>query len=386
MVIGILLLTLLAYLLYRHKFWRQAVLVTLFVLALSWFVDGFTSSTFYASYIDPLENMQDEIEPLDFIASTRPAVKDDHIVIVNIGIGGRRQLADMIKAIDKMNPRVIGLDVIFNCEGGRRDSINCPQLLDTLGNRLLSNAIREAGNVVLGSKLMWSTSLAKIDSDQVDSLELSDSPFNDYSQHGFTTLPTNATFAEDVMVCRSMYPSRTVKGKRELAWSVRVAMLYDSAKANKFLNRDNDEELINFRGNIYYPKALNKEISPEELDPTQTLAMFPVIDVDDVQNGTVQPEYIKDKIVIMGYVGKYIGDPSALADKFFTPLNRKISGRSNPDTFGPVIHANIVAEILNEDYIDEQPQFDALVINFGFVCFMSQCCSSFVKNGKSGLT
>ena len=32
---------------------------------------------------------------------------------------------------------------------GLRDSINCPALLDTLGNLMLSQAIQEAGNVVL---------------------------------------------------------------------------------------------------------------------------------------------------------------------------------------------------------------------------------------------
>ena len=38
-------------------------------------------------------------------------------------------------------------------------------------------------------------------------------------------------------------------------------------------------------------------------------------------------------------------------DKFITPLNEKYIGRAFPDMYGGVVHANIIAMILNEDYI-----------------------------------
>jgi CHASE2 domain-containing sensor protein len=64
------------------------------------------------------------------------------------------------------------------------------------------------------------------------------------------------------------------------------------------------------------------------------------------------PSLFKDKIVIMGFLGKRFGDP-AWEDKFFTPLNKNVAGRANPDMFGPVIHANSAIMILNEDYINQ---------------------------------
>jgi CHASE2 domain-containing sensor protein len=69
----------------------------------------------------------------------------------------------------------------------------------------------------------------------------------------------------------------------------------------------------------------------------------------------------------MGAMGDYFGDP-AWTDKYFTPLNKKVAGRANPDMFGVVVHANIVAMILNGDFIDELTQWQKYLIAF-FVCF-----------------
>jgi hypothetical protein len=71
----------------------------------------------------------------------------------------------------------------------------------------------------------------------------------------------------------------------------------------------------------------------------------------------------RDNIVIMGYLGDYLGDP-AWEDKFFTPLNKVVAGRANPDMFGPVVHANAVAMILNEDYVDQMPDWAQYAIAF----------------------
>src|SRR5271156_4542283 len=77
----------------------------------------------------------------------------------------------------------------------------------------------------------------------------------------------------------------------------------------------------------------------------------------------------KDRIVVMGFLGAYLGDPS-WEDKFFTPLNKKVAGRANPDMFGVVLHANAVAMILNEDYINEFPDLLLKVIAF-VTCVLS---------------
>jgi hypothetical protein len=261
------------------------------------------------------------------------------------------------------------MDALYNCEGGLRDSINCPQLLDTLGNMMLSSAIQEAGNVVLGIKLMQTDSLSRFDTNEDDSIEISDPVFSDYAQEGFVTIPTDATYQEDVKISRTIYPSRVVNGKRELAFSVRMAMIYDSVKTKKFLARGKDEEIINFRGNIEVRQLRINSLKNEETSTTNFGTMFFVVDAEDVLTGNVSPELFQDKVVVMGYLGDYLGD-DAWEDKFYTPLNKKLGGRANPDMFGPVVHSNVVAMILNEDYVDVLTDWQKYLIAI-LVCFLT---------------
>lgn len=108
--------------------------------------------------------------------------------------------------LNHLKPKVIGVDS-FDCEGGLYDTLNCPQLLDTLGNLMLSNAIQEAGNVVLVTKLIQTRALAsKGDSDVYDSIEYSDLMFRKYAINSYANLPTDADYQDDVKLCRSIFP------------------------------------------------------------------------------------------------------------------------------------------------------------------------------------
>jgi len=71
----------------------------------------------------------------------------------------------------------------------------------------------------------------------------------------------------------------------------------------------------------------------------------------------------------MGFLGSYFGDQS-WSDKYFTPLNKKVAGRANPDMFGVVVHANIIAMILNEDYVDELAGWQQIAIAI-LICFLT---------------
>ncbi|KXK22137.1 MAG: hypothetical protein UZ12_BCD005003367 [Bacteroidetes bacterium OLB12] len=128
--------------------------------------------------------------------------------------------------LNQLKPKVIGVDSFFDCEGGLYDTLNCPQLLDTLGNLMLSNAIQEAGNVVLVSKLIQTRALAsKGDSNVYDSIEYSDLMFRKYAINSYANLPTDAVYQDDVKLCRSIFPKIPVNGKDELAFSVQLAMM-----------------------------------------------------------------------------------------------------------------------------------------------------------------
>jgi hypothetical protein len=351
--------------------------VTAFVFVTMWGVSGITSIKLFSAF-DPISQALQEFELTDIVFSKlREAPNpDSRIVLVNIG-PSRREIAQQIQIISQYKPKVIGIDSYFNCEGGYYDTLNCPQLLDTLGNLMLSNAIQEAGNVVLVSKLLQSDSLFALNPGHVfDSLEVSDPIFTQYAHNAYANLPTGdrdgtnaATYQEDVKICKSVIPRMTVNGKEELAFSVKLAMLYDSVRTQKFLARGNFEELINFKGNINISDVREKHARAQMTSVSDFNAICFAIDWIPFTQQMYDTTIFRDNIVIIGYLGEYFGD-AAWEDKFFTPLNTKVAGRANPDMFGPVIHANVVAMILNEDYVNEIETWMQVAIAI-IICFFN---------------
>ncbi|MBK7653364.1 MAG: hypothetical protein IPJ20_25200 [Flammeovirgaceae bacterium] len=61
-------------------------------------------------------------------------------------------------------------------------------------------------------------------------------------------------------------------------------------------------------------------------------------------------------------------------------MNNKVAGRANPDMFGLVLHANVVAMILNEDYVDELPEWIKIAIAI-IVCFLTVILFIVIDNG-----
>lgn len=352
------------------KYWFQSTIITVFVFLLLWFGSILSDFKLFAAF-DTIGMALKDFRLTDYAFSQlRPdPVVDERIVLVNIGTLDRRGIAQQIQILNSFNPRVIAYDGFFDCEGGLRDTVNCPQLLDTLGNLMLASAISDARNFVLASKLMHKKETGLVDSDIYDSLEVSDPMFMEKASIGFASLPTEATYQEDVKLCRTIFPKWDVNGKRQLAFSVQIANQYDSLVTKKFLDRDNKEEWINFRGNIEMTTLRFNTAKMDEISASRFPTMFFAVDADQLLRGDVVPELFNDKIVILGYLGDYLGD-SAWEDKFFTPLNRKVAGRANPDMFGPVLHANVVAMILNEDYINEIPEWATYFIAF-LVCLLT---------------
>lgn len=342
----------------------RAISVTIFIFLALYGFKKLSGLKFFDAF-DPISQALGEFEFTDYVFSTlqKDPDLDTRIVLVNIGQADRRFIAQQIATISQSKPKVIGIDSYFNCEGGFYNPVACPALADTLGNLLLSNAIQEAGNVVLVSRFLQTDSLIAADSlklgtsiDIYDSIETSDAIFNEHAYNGFANLVTSATYQEDVKICRSFIPRWVVNGKEELAFAVKMVQLYDSARVRRFLNRNHEEEIINFKGNIDITDIKVKNLRDKANSTSKFNSLCYVVDMKDFEEGNFEPEIFKDAIVIMGYLGDYLGD-SAWEDKFFTPLNIKTAGRANPDMFGVVIHANIVSMILNEDYVENLGNF-----------------------------
>ena len=74
-------------------------------------------------------------------------------------------------------------------------------------------------------------------------------------------------------------------------------------------------------------------------------------------------------MVILGYLGD--GDENYdIEDKHFTPLNEEWVGRAIPDTYGVVIHANILNMLSKQNLIYRVSVFITYIIAF-ILCFFT---------------
>lgn len=294
------------------------------------------------SFLDPIGDAIGDVEMTDIVFSEirdiPPADRD--IVLVNIGALSRRDIAREIQIINQYGPAVIGIDSFFR---------NLKE--DSLGDILLNRALSKIENLVLVSELKYN----KV-SDDYDSLRVSD-PFFNLGHHGFANLKTEALTQYQFKVCRSFPIKKQIHNKEEVAFSVKMCQLFDEKKVKRFLERGNENEIINYKGNV------------RDFGQTKIGGRFAALDVSDVFQKKFTPNFIKGKIVLFGYMGDDFGDRS-WEDKFYTPLNVKYAGRSNPDMFGVVIHANIISMILSEDYIATQGQFSSILTALT-ICFLT---------------
>jgi CHASE2 domain-containing sensor protein len=352
------------------KFWIDSLIATFFVFCVLWSLKQVAQFNIF-SVFDPLGKALGDMEITDITFSQLrlevPPV-DDNITIVNMGNLSRAEFAQQIRIISSLKPKVIGIDSFFDCAGcgtGTVDSFCCPLAYDTLSNLLLGNAIADAGNVVMVTKLLQTDSLYdanKGDIDKYDSLERTDWMIRGNAFEGYANLETNAEHQEDLKTCRRFNPSiRMEDGQQELAFSVKISMLFDSVKTKKFLARNKHSEVINYRGNVpdvYHASA--KEFA----------GRYTYLDWEQSFDTTSYfKEVIKDRIVLFGFMGSTMEDTS-WDDKFITPLNKDFAGKTRPDMYGVVVHANIISMILSEDYVNELASWQEYAIAI-MVCLLN---------------
>ena len=95
-------------------------------------------------------------------------------------------------------------------------------------------------------------------------------------------------------------------------------------------------------------------------------------------DSSLSKEFLRGKIVLIGYLGENLVDSLSCHDKYFTPLNENYVGRSMPDMYGVVIHANIVSMILNDSYIYNLDNY--LIVFFAlFLCYVNILFFEFIK-------
>jgi CHASE2 domain-containing sensor protein len=354
-----------------RKFWLDNLIATVFTFATLGSLVALTDLRMFDAF-DVLGKALGDMEITDIAFSQlrEDPVLDTNVVIVNIGYLSRGEIGQQILNLNRYNPKVIALDIIFSCDRGLRDPINCPNAFDTLGNMIFASAIQEAGHrMVMAEKLHQTKGLIEKYGDIAfyDSIEHTDSELLQHAVEGFVNLETDAEHQEDLKVCRTYNPKIEVSGKTELAFSTKIAMVYDSVKTKKYLEREKYSETINYRGNIV------------DWHGASTFAgRYAVLDAEQaLDTNMFMPSMIKDKIVILGFLGADLTDTS-WDDKFITPLNKTYAGKTRPDMYGVVVHANAVSMILNEDYINTLEDWEQYLLAF-VLCLLNVALFSLIN-------
>jgi len=326
------------------KFWLDTILATIFIFGLMGLFSSVTAFKIFELF-DPIGDALADVRITDVVFSQlrEDPVAEEDIVLVNIGLEPRAGIATMLQIINAYNPKVIGVDTFFSI----------PK--DSLGDALLEEALAQIENLVLVTKL----ELYNEETEQFDSLLHSLPRFSRHADaEAFANLITGAQQQDQLKTCRTFTPKEIAKGEYQVAFGVKLAEYLSQKKVDKFINRNNDIETINFRGNVL------------DYGATNFGNKYFALDVDDVYSENFLPDIIEDKIIIFCFLGNYIGDQLSTEDKFITPLNKVYAGRTKPDMFGGVIHANIVSMILNEDYVDRMDEVTAVIVAIIF-CFLN---------------
>ncbi len=301
--------------------------------------------------LDPLSKMFSDFDLTDIVFSRlrEDAKADNDVVLVNLGEVDRATFAQMLDSINKHQPAVIAIDAFYRKLKAPEDS----SLTINTGDSLLAKSLSEVKNLVMVSGLIYNKK-----KNIIDSISTSNPLFCKKAHLAYASLTTTGEEnMSEFLTCRSFVPQVKVKNKQELAFAVKIAALYAPQKAKRFLERGNVSEYINYQGNIGF-KESNKPI-------------YTAIDVAQVLNGQFEPSIIKNKIVIFGLMGKQL-DMKSFDDKFYTPLNKNYAGKSTPDMYGVIVHANIVSMILQEKYINELSDW----LNIALMVFASFLCIS----------
>ena len=336
----------------KRKFWVHCVLATAFIFGFMG-VAGQLFAIF--DFLDPIGDALEGYEMTDQVFSNEawriPPDVDDDIIIINMGFESRRITAEQLNIINSFGPKVIGLDANFR---------NLKP--DTVGDMMLAYALANSPNVIMYAKL-----LDNGDDFIWNDIEYAHPFFTQNHKTASVNLAIENVGGEQwqFKTSRTFFPRELYRNPQTgqidtvLAFAVEVVKEFAPDKAEKFLARNVEEELINYTGNVV------------DYGLTRTGNRFFALDWMQVLD-TMQytPDLLKDKIVLMGFLGSNFEDKLTVEDKYFTPLNTRYTGRANPDMFGVVIHANIVAMILNEQYLDQMSETTAWILAV-LVCFLN---------------
>ena len=269
-----------------RRFWLDVILGTVFILGLMGLFASITAFKIF-DIMDPIGDAFADMEFTDvyFSQLLDDPIADENVVLVNVGLESRAGIAMMIDSINQWNPAAIGVDIFFDFPKE-----------DTLGDLMLMDALGRVENLVMVTKLLYNPM-----TEELDSLQTSFPMFTWNSDSAHANLITDAETQDDLKMCRSFNPVLTTSyGLEQQAFAVKLASFMSPEKTKTFLDRGNEVEVINYRGNVL------------DYGATKFGTKYYALDVYDVFNSNFTPDIIDGKIVIFAFLGEYLGDQKKL--------------------------------------------------------------------------
>lgn len=277
---------------------------------------------------DPFKKAFHDFELTDIYYSKIQGEKtavDTSIVVINIGRMKRDSIALMLNLVNKQHPRVVGLDAFFADQK------------DHYSDSLLKSAFALTKNLVLAGIL-------HSEEDGLDHITGTNPWFGNY-QRTYANLTGNE---DNTNTVREFRPFFADKDSVYASFSSEIIRYTDPQCWQKLKNRNDEHEIINYTG------GTNAYIC---------------LDVNDIFNPASDLSILKNKIVLLGYMGESFEAPADLEDLHFTPMNAKVSGRAIPDMRGILIHANIISMVLRDNYIAVTPAWINWLLAF-VLCYL----------------
>ncbi len=252
-----------------------------------------------------------------YFSGLQSPVADTNIILVNIEDLGRKDIAALVDGIHAAGPEVIGLDVFFS------DNI------DSIGDPVLNASIKNAADKLV---------LAGFYDEKTNSFNSDYKTFT--GTYGHANILTNEA---RTAVVRKFQPAYKHGDSMLYSFSAAIANKYSKPLFEKLATRNNKVEYINYKGNKNTYLVLNHA---EVLDSAADLA------------------FLKNKIVLIGFLGGKTRSTEDFNDIFYTPVNKHYYGRALPDMYGLVIHANTVSMIIEKNYIWYPADWLIFIISF----------------------
>ncbi len=264
-------------------------------------------------------------EEVEYLRDPSEIARDTNVVLVNIQFRNRAEIGRMLDIINKYEPAAVGIDAFFRKEKGPAQDFP------------LAMALAQTKNLVLVNQLVTTDE----EKDCFDSLQYSNPMFNETAFNGFANVLTSSK-GKGFRTVKSFYPFQCLKDTMYPNFSTKLVQLANPEAYQRLIEREHFVETINWTGNF---------------------RKFMAFDAHQILGEIGDLSVMKNKIVLLGYIGQQLGDRD-LVDIFYTPQNPRVAGRAYPDTYGVVVHANIISMIMDGKYIHRTPEWIVRLIQF----------------------